>query len=400
VAEAVRFVWPFGGVPLASLGISQATSPLSETARLGGVILITWLTFMAGSALAAAWERSWREAILLAAVPVGLILLGAVAPAGRDTGDSLTIALIQGGGPQGTRAADTDPREVLDRHLAATRQLTEPVDLVVWPENVIDVNGGPFATSPELAEVAAEAARLDAPFSVGITEDAGDHFANAQVIVTQDGEITSRYDKVRRVPFGEYMPLRSILRAVGAPTDLVPRDALPGTAPAVLDLPTGERMAVMISWEVFFGGRARDGVSHGGSVLLNPTNGSSYTGTVLQTQQVAASRLRALEQGRWEAQVAPTGFSAFITDEGDVLDRTGISEQAVLVREVPLREGRTIYSRLGEIPFVLAALAVVVLGLLLARRDDRRAAAAATGEDAGDDPGVSRPRGGASQARH
>ena len=310
-----------------------------------------------------------------------------------DTGDSLTVAFVQGGGPQGTRAADTDPREVFERHLAATRQITEPVDLVVWPENVIDVSQGPFATSPELAEVAAEAARLDAPFSVGITEDAGDHFANAQVIVSPQGEITSRYDKVRRVPFGEYMPLRSVLRALGAPTDLVPRDALPGTAPAVLDLPSGERLAVIISWEVFFGGRARDGVSHGGAVLLNPTNGSSYTGTVLQTQQVASSRLRALEQGRWEVQVAPTGFSAFVTDEADVLDRTGISEQAVRVREVPLREGRTVYSRLGEIPFVLAALAVVVLGLLLARRDDRRAAAAA-----GPDAEVSRPRGGASQA--
>jgi len=65
IAEAIRFVFPFGGVPLASLGISQAFSPLSQTARLGGVILITWLTFMAGSALSAAWERSWRQAIAL-----------------------------------------------------------------------------------------------------------------------------------------------------------------------------------------------------------------------------------------------------------------------------------------------------------------------------------------------
>jgi apolipoprotein N-acyltransferase len=283
---------------------------------------------------------------------------------------------------------------VFDRHLAATRQITQPVDLVVWPENVIDVDDGPFATSPEFAVVAAAAARLDAPFSVGITEDAGEHFANAQVIVTPEGEITSRYDKVRRVPFGEYMPLRPLLRALGAPTDLVPRDALPGTAPAVLDLPSGERFGVMISWEVFFGGRARDGVAHGGTAMLNPTNGSSYTGTVLQTQQVASSRLRVLEQGRWEAQVAPTGFSAFVTDEGVVLDRTGISEQAVRIREVPLRDGRTIYSRLGELPFVFAALAVVVLGVLLARRDGRRATVAA-----GSDSEVSRPRGGASQAR-
>ena len=117
---------------------------------------------------------------------------------------------MQGGGPQGTRAADTDPREVFERHLDATRQITEPVDLVVWPENVIDVTG-PFATSPELAEVAAEAARLDAPFSVGITEDAGDHFANAQVIVLAAGR---DHEPLRQGPPG---PVRGVHAAAVGP---------------------------------------------------------------------------------------------------------------------------------------------------------------------------------------
>ena len=128
----------------------------------------------------------------------------------------------------------------------------------------------------------------------------------------------------------------------------------------------------MISWEVFFGGRARDGVSHGGTLLLNPTNGSSYTGTILQTQQIASSRLRALENGRWVVQVAPTGFSAFVTPSGDVLERTGISEQAVRYHTVDLRDGRTIYGRIGEKPVVAAAIVVVVAGLLLAGWDRRR----------------------------
>ena len=121
VAETIRFAFPFGGVPLASLGISQAFSPLSQTARLGGVILITWLTFMAGSALSAAWERSWREAVLVGVAPVALILLGVVAPSGHDTGRTLTVAIVQGGGPQGTHATETDPRVVFERHLDATR---------------------------------------------------------------------------------------------------------------------------------------------------------------------------------------------------------------------------------------------------------------------------------------
>jgi len=388
VAESVRFAFPFGGVPLASLGISQAYSPLSQTARLGGVILITWLTFMAGSALSAAWERSWRQAIALAAIPVALIALGTVAPSGHDNGRTLTIALVQGGGPQGTRAADTDPQVVFDRHLAATRTIDRPVDLVVWPENVIDVNGVAFADSPQRAAVAEEASRLHAPIAVGVTEDEGEHFTNAQILVTPDGQLASRYDKVRRVPFGEYMPLRGLLKALGAPTYLVPRDALPGTTPAVLDLPSGDRLAVMISWEVFFGGRARDGVSHGGTLLLNPTNGSSYTGTILQTQQIASSRLRALENGRWVAQVAPTGFSAFVTPSGDVLERTGISEQAVRYHTVDLRDGRTIYGRIGEKPVVAGAIVVVVAGLLLAGWDRRRRGRGrATGDDGAGDAG-------------
>ena len=101
------------------------------------------------------------------------------------------------------------------------------------------------------------------PFAVGITEDVPGRpgrVTNAQVVVTPDGEVTSRYDKVRRVPFGEYVPLRGLLEALGAPVDQVPTNAIAGTEPAVLDLPDGTRLGVVISWEVFFGGRAREGV--------------------------------------------------------------------------------------------------------------------------------------------
>ena len=111
------------------------------------------------------------------------------------------------------------------------------------------------------------------PFAVGITEDVAgepDRFTNAQVIVTPDGEVTSRYDKVRRVPFGEYVPLRGLLEALGAPVDQMPHDAVAGTTPAVLDLPDGTRLGVVISWEVFFGGRAREGVREGAGCHPQP----------------------------------------------------------------------------------------------------------------------------------
>jgi apolipoprotein N-acyltransferase len=247
---------------------------------------------------------------------------------------------------------------------------------------VIDV--GTFEGSHELALVAAEAARVGAPFAVGITEDTpdGDHFTNAQVVVTPEGEVTSRYEKVRRVPFGEYMPLRGLLHALGAPTDLVPRDAVAGTGPAVLELPSGVKLATVISWEVFFGGRANEGVEAGGDAIINPTNGSSYTLRVLQSQQVASSRLRAIEQNRWVVQVSPTGFSAFVNPDGDVVERSGSSkcsvadaedgaecERAVLTHTIELHHGiRTWYSHLGDIPWVVLMALALALSLFRARR--------------------------------
>jgi len=373
LVEALRLVVPFGGVPLATLAIGQASGPLIGVARVGGVVLLSWIVLQIGFALGgstsfvprlaprsgarAQWRGAGAIGVVALVVVALVVVLAAVAPSGSDTGRSLRVTTVQGGGPQGTRAVDTDSRVVVDRHLEATRTIAPgTADLVLWPENVIDVPT--FATSKERTEVAAEAARIGAPIAVGITEDVPRSddlpvggFLNAQVVITPEGEVISRYDKVRRVPFGEYMPLRDLLAALGAPVDQVPRDAIAGTGPAVLTLPSGDQVAVVISWEVFFGSRARDGVRHGGEMIVNPTNGSSYTGTVLQTQQVASSRLRAVETGRWVAQAAPTGFSAFVSDEGEVFDRTSVSERAVISHEVPLRTGRTWYVAVGSTPF-------------------------------------------------
>ncbi|MGD9705340.1 MAG: apolipoprotein N-acyltransferase [Acidimicrobiia bacterium] len=371
MAEAIRFTFPFGGVPLASLAVSQAVGPLAELARVGGALLITWATLLVGVALSLLWTRRVRRSIVAIAPVAVLLAFAIVAPDGTPTGRTIEVALVQGGGPQGTRAIDTNAREVVERHLAATRTLSPGPDLVVWPENVIDVDR--FETSVEREEVAAEAERLDAPIIVGITEEAvgRDAFVNAQVVVLPDGTVSSRYEKVRRVPFGEYMPMRGLLRSLGAPVDQVPRDAVAGVGPAYLDTPEG-RVAVVISWEVFFGGRARDGVGKGGLLLINPTNGSSYTGTVLQSQQVASSRLRTIETGRWEVQVSPTGFSAFVTPDGDVLQRTGVSERAVRTQEVELRDGSTIYVSIGDRP-VIGLAALVLLATVAPLRRPRSA---------------------------
>ena len=380
LAEALRFSFPFGGVPLATLAISQAASPIAPIVRIGGPLLLTYIVLQIGFLLARLRDTEMPKrtvhAALIAVVVVVLHIAGAIAPHGHDIGRSLNIAAVQGGGPQGTLAINTNSRDVVIRHLDATQTIDDgsattgnQLDLVIWPENVIDVNN--FSLSIERTEVAAQSARLNAPFLVGITEDLDNKFfTNAQVVVNTDGSLGDRYDKVRRVPFGEFVPMRGLLEAVGAPVDRIPRDARAGHDTAILRA-ADTTIAVVISWEVFFAGRANEGVERGATLLVNPTNGSSYTGTILQTQQIASSRLRALETGRWLVQVSPTGFSAFVSPSGQVFDRTGVSEQHVITREVQLRSGRTIYSYLGDMPFILIMIASLLALLIAGRRTIR-----------------------------
>ena len=369
LAEALRFSFPFGGVPLATLAISQAASPMAPLVRIGGPLLLTYMVFQIGFALSSIrFAPRGKHIALLGVGIVAVIFLGQIAPNGHDIGRLLNIAAVQGGGPQGTLAIHTNSRDVVDRHLAATRTIdaSSGYDLVVWPENVIDVDS--FSSSAERSEVAAQAARLNAPFLVGITEDVDDRFfTNAQIVVNTEGSLGDRYDKVRRVPFGEFVPMRGLLEAVGAPVDRIPRDAQAGTGLSILRA-ANTTIAVVISWEVFFAGRANEGVERGATLLVNPTNGSSYTGTILQTQQIASSRLRALETGRWLVQVSPTGFSAFVSPDGQVFDRTGVSEQRVIERQVQLRSGRTIYSRLGDLPIIVAMSALLLALVIVGRR--------------------------------
>ena len=379
----MRFVFPFGGVPLASLAISQSAGPLLGVARVGGVILLTWLVFQIGfvlpSLVASAIRTARRHPATWDLVPVGalaaaVLVVGAaaIAPRGHDRDlEPITIAAVQGGGEQGTTALDVPSSLVTERHLEATRTI-EPspdLDLVVWPENGIDVdrNRSPRARStswwpprPPGWACRCRSGSRSTRSTPSIRWTTASSMLRSSCSPT--ATVAGWYEKVHIVPFGEYVPLRGLFEALGAPLDdvAVRCDRRAGSPYLVVDRDgVGIDIGVMISWEVFFGDRGR--AAGDGMLMINPTNGASYTWTILQTQQVASSRLRAAETGRWVVQVSPTGFSAFVAPDGSVYDRTDVGEQAVITRAVPLRGGTTWYSTLGDWPW--RALLVLTLAL-------------------------------------
>ncbi len=362
LAELVRWYWPFGGVPLANLALSQVDSPLAISARLAGPLLVIVCVVALGQALASAVDRQWRAAAIGAAVVVAIVVAGELHPRAEVVRTAETAA-VQGGGPTRTRASSDQNPVVLARHVEATRHLADfaadgqstDLDLVVWPENV--VNPSRTLTMEEaIATVTQVAADVDAVLMPGWFHrlEGTTNNVNYHTAVAPDGEVLGRYDKVRIVPFGEFVPLRGLIEIFNS--EIPNNDVLAGTEPGVLDTPLGP-IGVSISWEGFFERRARASVANGAQLLTNPTNGSSYWLTQVHTQQVASNQLRAIENDRWVVMVAPTGLSAIVDADGNVVQRTGIGERRVLIDTVEFREGRTLASRVGFWPVVALALA-------------------------------------------
>jgi apolipoprotein N-acyltransferase len=298
-------------------------------------------------------------------VSVGLVAGGRVAPSGHDVG-TLEVAAVQGGGKRGLRAIHNSPQAVYDAQVTATGEIRGPVNLILWPEDVIALDG-PIAGTPVAAQVGGLAQSYHAALLAGVTEDVGaTRFRNAEVVWSDTGQMTGRYDKVHRVPFGEYIPLRSLIRHVVSLDD-IPRDAIPGHGSGEVETSAGP-VAIVISYEVYFSSRARSGVRAGGQVLLVPTNTASYRTTQVTASEIAADRLRAWETGRAVVMAAPTGWSAVLDQRGRLLERTALGARAVLQAAVPRRVGLTPYGHWGDWPVVLAAALLLGLAWVAERR--------------------------------
>lgn len=366
IGEAWHWVFPFGGVPMASLAMGQTGGPLLPIARAFGALGLIAVVGIAAVALAEAAIGRRLRAVSALAVVIVAVVIGHLAPDGTVVGRE-SVAVVQGGGSLGTRAVSSAEGSVFDRHVTATEAI-EPGTLTVWSESALRADA-PFERSPEFAQLLELAQRRNITIVLGITERLdSDFFRNAVVVVTPRGELLDRYDKVHLVPFGEYIPLRSFVDNF-ADLSLIPRTAIPGTDDARLETPNGP-VAVVVSYEVYFGERTRDGVNAGGEIIVNPTLASSYRTTHVPEQTLAAARVRAVESGRWVLQASTTGYSAIVKPDGTVIARTGLREAKVLTAIVERRTDKTWPVRSGKTPITALAL-ILLIGSHLERYRDR-----------------------------
>jgi apolipoprotein N-acyltransferase len=379
--EALRSIWPFGGLPLGGVALGQAGGPLAGAARLGGPLLLVGLVWVAGSGLGVLVSSLGRAqlrrpvgsrlaagVVALAAV-AGVGIWGAAAPDGGGPQATVRVAAVQGGGARGLSKAEVSPASVFTAQLRATDGIAaadrgRPPALIVWPEDAVSL-AVPLSRSPTQGTLAGVARQHEATLTVGVTETvSSSSFLNEIVAFGPGGRLVARFEKVHRVPFGEYVPDRAFFSHLASLSG-VPLDAVPGHGDGVLHTPAGP-LGTMVSYEVFFAARGRVATRAGAQLLIVPTNTSSYSNSQVPSQEIAASRLQAVAEGRDLVQAAPTGFSAVIDHRGRVLLRSDLGRRQVLVADVSRRTGRTLYERAGDLPVLLAAGLLLLGGWLAA----------------------------------
>jgi apolipoprotein N-acyltransferase len=381
--ELARATVPFGGFPWGKLAFAQTGSPFTPYAALGGAPLVSFATAGAGALLALAvvhrGERVLAGTAAVAAVAVPLI--GFAVPLPTD-GEHTTAALVQGGVARPGLDFLGEREEVLRKHVAATDRLAADVeagrtarpDLVIWPENASDID--PFTDLGAYALIDTAVRRVGVPVLVGaVLEGPGPtHVSNTGIVWSPESGPGERYVKRHPVPFGEYIPFRAELSGMFSRLDQIPRDFFAGPRAGVLDVgPT--RVGDVICFEIAYDGLVRDVVDGGAKVIVVQTNNATYNGTGQPSQQLAMSRLRAVEHGRAVLVAATSGISAVIAPDGTVVAKSRELRPETLVRDVALRGDRTVADRLGAAPeWMLSAAGLVAAAVgLRRRRRDRRA---------------------------
>ncbi|MEU7584031.1 apolipoprotein N-acyltransferase [Streptomyces sp. NPDC041068] len=380
MVELVRS-WEGLGGPWGLLGSSQwQVEPALRLASLGGVWLVSALVVVMNTAVAllvaALAERTAtttrtasapRPSAGASAAPAlaGLLAVAAAttaawtwAPRPESAGHT-RIAVVQPGVINGISGAD----KRFAREEALTRELAgQDLDLVVWGESSV---GFDLADRPDVARrIAALSREVGADILVNVDARRSDRpgIFKSSVLVGPQGPTGDRYDKMRLVPFGEYIPARSLLGWATSVGKAAGEDRRRGDRQVVMDAGDGLRVGPLVCFESAFPDMSRQLTRDGAQVLVAQSATSSFQDSWAPRQHASLAALRAAETGRPMVHATLTGVSAVHAPDGSrVGTPLGTSASAAEVYDVPLAKGTTAYVRWGEWPVHAALLVLAAL---------------------------------------
>jgi apolipoprotein N-acyltransferase len=358
-----QYLWD--GFPWALLGYSQVTVlPIAQLASLLGVYGLSGLLALTSAAAAAIVVDRGRSRWLFAGSVAVIVVASAVWGQARlhdsallTDGSPVRVAVLQGNILQEQKWDPALRDAITNRYIEMTRQaLAQGASFIIWPES-----STPFYFERDIVRGSAVrrlAREGNATLLIGSDQvepvkaspqakEVTSLYYNAAFIVEPDGTVGAVYRKMHLVPFGEYVPLKTLLFFVGPIVESV-SDFTPGRDPVLL--PVGDHVAsTAICYEVIYPNLIRRFVRDGSELLTTITNDAWYGRSSAAYQHWDQASMRAIEQGRYLARAANTGISGFVDPYGRVVTKTALFEQAILVRDVRFLKARTVYNRIGDL---------------------------------------------------
>ncbi|CAN5400286.1 apolipoprotein N-acyltransferase [soil metagenome] len=359
----------FTGFAWNPVGVIWVTTPVAGLARWIGTYGLSGLVFVeAGLVMFALKDRRlWTSA---AVVFIGLPLAGWLATMGDPGATTRTVRVVQANIGQAIKQDPAFDERNFEALARLTGQPGPTPRLILWPEAAV-----PYFLEEE-RWARERIANLMGPDDVIMTggdalvyNDKGDVTAarNSLFAMTPDAKLFARYDKSHLVPYGEYLPMRPILSAIGL-SRLVPGDLdfLPGPGPLTYALPGFGNVGVQICYEIIFSGQVVDS-AHRPDFLFNPSN-DAWFGTWGPPQHLAQARLRAVEEGMPIIRSTPTGISAVIDAKGRLVTTLPLGKAGFIQTAIPAVIAPTPFAIYGNILSIAFAFFLGLIGVALSWR--------------------------------
>ena len=345
--------WFLTGFPWLNLGYSQLNTPLAGMAPLFGVYAVSGITALTAAMVLVILLTNKHKTRWLLAAGLTVLFVGATALSVVDwtdkQGDPIQVSLIQGNAPQFTKWDPDQIQARLDLYADLTHQHWDS-DLIFWPENAMTTFYHTLVDD-YFTPLVAEAKQHGSDLVVGVpvlNEDTGDYYSSFVV----PGDNPEMYHKRHLVPFGEFMPLESLLRGLVAFFDLPMSSFSRGSDEQQPLKAAGQLLAPTVCYEDAFGEEVIN-LLPAATVLINGSNNAWYGDSFAPHQHLQISRMRAVETGRPLLRATTNGISAIIDHKGYIVKHSPQFKTYVLSGEVQPRSGATLYVQWGNWPVIL-----------------------------------------------
>ena len=353
-----------------ALGYSQAYHPLLiQGASWGGVYAIGFLITAVNVAVTLPFLlKTWKSlALSISILAVVVIVVGASSLQTDKTLLSekrgfVNVVAVQPNVPMTLVKSTTEMQELLDRHLSISTNALQSFNndplprLVIWPESPMNFTYGSDRTLQNLIAKFARESHTSVLLN-SLERAPGDGAYNSAVLINEEGRQIAQYDKIRLMPFGEYVPLPQWLG--GSLISGIVGDFTPGNRYALMPV-ANHQSGVFICIESAYPSIARMLTKEGADVLINISNDGYLGPTAVMRQHLANTVFRAVENGRPLLRVTNTGVSAYISATGRVSDATEGFKPTVRTWVLADRKRNTFYTRYGDLFVQLCALVTIV----------------------------------------